>query len=120
MINNVDAPGIAERIRGLIAGQDQGVTERTARRLGVSEVALRISIDEIEPHPAIEVILAVVREYGVDPSWLLTGEYDPVSHRQALDDEAEYSQSSLARLLNAKATPPHAQRAEPPDLRLEA
>ena len=99
MINPSDPKFIALRIRGLLDGQDQGLIAAAARRLGVSEVALRITIDDIEPHPTLEVILAVVREYGVDPSWLLTGEYDPTSHRRALDEEASFSKSDLAKLL---------------------
>ena len=32
----------------------------------------------------IEVVAALVHEVGIDPQWLLTGEYDPAVHRQAL------------------------------------
>ncbi|HVX39467.1 MAG TPA: hypothetical protein VHB25_07825 [Gemmatimonadaceae bacterium] len=99
MINPSDPKSIALRIRGLLGGQDRGVIAAAARRLGVSEVALRITIDDIEPHPTLEVILAVVREYGIDPTWLLTGEYDPTSHRLAVDEEASFSRSDLAKLL---------------------
>src|SRR6185437_12749175 len=75
---------IAARLRGLIGGQDRGQLEATALRLGVSEVSLRMSIDEHAPHPTLAVLSAVVREYGVDPSWLIYGEYDVAVHRHAL------------------------------------
>lgn len=135
MINDSDSKSVASRIRGLIGGQNHGLVEATARRLRVSEVALRISIDSIEPHPTIEVIMAVVREYGVDPSWLLTGNYDPASHRLALNEEATFTRSDLARLLDRPHEPqprdPQPRDAQPrdsqspvdssgPDLRLEA
>src|SRR6478735_9402500 len=94
-----DRFGIATRIRGLIGGQDKGVIEQTARRLSVSEVSLRITVDEIDPHPTVEVLDAAIREYGVDPTWLLTGAYDAGSHRRAIDDERAYTVGSFARLL---------------------
>lgn len=120
MLNPSDPKAIASRILGLIGGQDHGVIEATARRLQVSEVSLRISIDAIEPHPTLQVIMAVVREYGVDPTWLLTGEYDASSHRLAVDDEASFTRADLARLIE-RSRDAHELSAEPgPDLRLEA
>ena len=44
-----------------------------------------MSIDELAPYPTVDVIAAVVREYGVDPTWLLVGEYDATSHRHIAD-----------------------------------
>jgi hypothetical protein len=74
---------IASRIRGLLGGQGDPGT--LAARLRVDEVALRITIDELSPYPTMSVIAAVIREFGVDPSWLLTGEYSPAAHREILD-----------------------------------
>lgn len=82
---------IAARIRGILGEPDRGAIEATARRLGVSEVSLRISTDEKEPHPTVDVIIAIVRHHGVDPTWLMTGNYDPTSHRAALEDEGSQS-----------------------------
>jgi|SRR5581483_1341186 len=82
--HDVDVKQIGERIRGLIGGQDSGRLSATAERLGVSELSLRMSIDGDSPQPTIEVLLAIVRVYGVDPTWLLTGQYDAVTHRQAV------------------------------------
>jgi hypothetical protein len=84
-----DRAGIAERLRGLIGGQDDGDVAGTARRLHVEELSLRMSIDPLSPHPTMEVIVAVIREYGVDPTWLLTGEYHSGSHRVAIEGEGE-------------------------------
>lgn len=44
-----------------------------------------MSVDELAPYPTVDVIAAIVREYGVDPTWVLTGEYDSVSHRNVAD-----------------------------------
>jgi hypothetical protein len=118
MNSPIDPRAVAARLRALIGAQNDGLLERAARRLQVSEVGLRISLDELEPHPSIEVLEAVVRDYGVDPTWLLTGEYDPASHRLALDEDAgaDGAQSPFAALLRAK---PRA-ASERPELRLEA
>ena len=78
---------IAARIRGLLSGQ--GDLGTLAAVLRVDEIALRISIDELSPYPTMGVIAAVVREFGVDPSWLLTGEYNPAAHREALSAKAD-------------------------------
>ena len=56
-----------------------------AERLHVEELSLRLSVDELSPHPTVEVLDAVIRELGVDPTWLLTGSYDSGSHRMAME-----------------------------------
>ena len=86
-VTTFDRAGIADRLRGLIGGQDAGDLARTAERLRVEELSLRMSIDPLSPHPTMEVITAVIRDYGVDPAWLLTGEYQSSSHRVAIEGE---------------------------------
>jgi hypothetical protein len=90
---------VAARIRGLLAGQDGGIVSGTARRLGVDEISLRMSVDELDPRPTLDVLLATVREYGVDPTWLISGEYDIAMHRRALEDDA-----AIAHVLSVAAT----------------
>ena len=104
-----DPHAIAARIRGLIGGQDQGIIERTARRLGVPAMSLRMSVDDDEPTPTIDVLNAMVRVYGVDPTWLITGEYDAASHRIAVESESRRSEVEIARLVSripSGSTPP--------------
>ena len=98
MIPTFDRVAIAARIRGLIAGQDEGDPAAVATRLRVDEVGFRMSIDELAPNPTVEVIAAVVAAYGVDPSWLLTGEYDPGTHRGILE-ERENVEQVVSRLM---------------------
>jgi hypothetical protein len=88
-VSTFDRNGIAERLRGLFSGQLSGDLEETAARLGVEELSLRMSIDELSPHPTIEVLAAVIRVYGIDPSWLLTGKYDAGTHRSAMEGEQD-------------------------------
>jgi hypothetical protein len=83
-----DRAGIAGRLRALISGQYGSDLTHASERLHVEELSLRMSVDDVSPHPTIEVILAVIREYGVDPTWLLTGEYDSNSHRAAMEGDA--------------------------------
>jgi hypothetical protein len=100
---------VAARLRGLLSGQDVGVHGATARRLGVGEVALRMSVDEVDPHPTFEVLMAVVRDYAVDPTWLVSGEYDVDRHRRALQDDA-----TIARVLSEAVIRKRVGRPSPP------
>jgi hypothetical protein len=86
MRESIDLGAIATRLRGRLGGQDAPAIEQAARRLRVSESSVQTAIKEHEPEPDIAVLIAVVREYGVDPTWLLTGNYDLDSHRTAIDD----------------------------------
>jgi hypothetical protein len=96
---------IARRIRRLIGGHDPQALESAARRLGVDEQALRISVDDVEPEPTIDVLKAVVREYGVDPTWLITGEHDASSHRLA---DAKQGRAEITNLVSPSTAPPSA------------
>ena len=109
-----DNDAVAARIRGLIAGQHGGDPTAVAERLRVSEIALRISIDPQSPHPTLGVLLAVVREYGVDPAWLLTGEYDAATHRQVIDADRQRV-ADVMSVLAKRVTPPNGQRSVPHD-----
>jgi len=90
---------IAARLRRLFSGQDGGDPALTAARISVSEVALRMSIDELAPHPTLEVLIAAIRYYGVDPQWLLTGEYSPSVHQRALGIDGRPSREEIAKLI---------------------
>jgi hypothetical protein len=93
-----DRHEIAARIRGLIAGQDGGDLAVVAGRLGVDEVGLRMSLDDLAPNPTVDVIAALVEACGVDPCWLLTGEYDPATHR-AMAESRESAAQAVSRLM---------------------
>ncbi|HET7373916.1 MAG TPA: hypothetical protein VFJ20_11040 [Gemmatimonadaceae bacterium] len=97
----VDRTQIAERLRALLTPVIRRSRIRAvADELHVKARTLRESIDEIAPNPSVDVLFAVVRFYGVDPTWLLTGEYDSSSHREALEHPA-----SAARLLARTSLP---------------
>jgi hypothetical protein len=91
----LERQAVAARIRGILAGQDDGDVAAAAERLGVSELSLRMSLDDLSPQPTMDVVLAVIRQYGVDPTWLITGNYDASTHRQAVVDGPAAAQEVL-------------------------
>jgi transcriptional regulator with XRE-family HTH domain len=77
---------IASRLRAIL-GIDAGANlEDLATQLDVEEVSLRMSIDSDSPFPTVDVLAAVARRYGIDPTYLLTGVYNIETHRRALGD----------------------------------
>jgi len=100
-LNTFDRASIASRIRGLI-GDHKNLVD-VARRLGLDELSLRMSTDEVSPHPTVDVLVAIIHHYGVDPSWLLTGAYDGNTHRAA--DERSAAITALKDFV-ASRTPP--------------
>ena len=96
----MDRTGVAERLRGLLLGRDADFEEMAAR-LGVGEAPLRRSMDQDTPHPELEVLAAVIRVYGIDPSWLLTGVYDAATHRAVLEGDVEVG-ASVRRFMDLR------------------
>src|SRR6476660_3045743 len=98
---------IAARIRGLLTGQDDGGLTAVAARLLVDATSLHMSIDEDAPYPTLDVIAAVAREYGIDPAWLVTGNYDSVTHRRSLEVTTDEMPVIVSRLLTESTVAPH-------------
>ena len=71
---------IAARIRALLDGRG---LDDAARRLGVSVEALTEATDPAIPVHPVAVLAVIAYELGVDPTWLLTGQYDARTHRAA-------------------------------------
>jgi hypothetical protein len=46
-----------------------------------------MTIDVESPRPTMDVLLAVIREYAVDPTWILTGDYDSATHRRTMSTD---------------------------------
>lgn len=112
----MERKAIAARLRGLIGGQEHGDLGAVAARLGVDEVSLRMSIDALAPYPTLDVLAAVVSAYGVDPTWLITGDYDPGTHRlsETTPDKAVTSMREMLGAMKPAIRP----MAEDPPLRL--
>lgn len=106
LLSSDDRARVAARLRELIATHDHADPGLMARRLGVSEVALRISIDVDSPRPTADVLVAAIRYYGVDPNWLLTGEYNATVHRHAVDGDRSATAAALTEVVQRRNTPP--------------
>ena len=99
------ASEVASRIRELIAGQRREETTALARRLRVDEESLRCTINGAWPRPSLAVILAIVREFGVDPCWLLTGDYDLSTHRRVIELDRPTTIEEVRLLARRRTTP---------------
>ena len=97
-----DRAGIASRIRGLLSNLNAIDRSIVAASLGVDATSLHMSIDEEAPYPTIDVIAAVIRAYGVDPRWLLTGEYDTLSHRNSLELTTDEMPALVTKLVSER------------------
>jgi hypothetical protein len=100
--NDPQIAATARRLRDFLVRQpgyrastfagDAGVPERELTAVLAPERGL------VDPGILIDVIVEVIRRYGVDTSWILTGEYNPATHR-ALDEQGPLSQFEVRRLV---------------------
>jgi hypothetical protein len=96
----IDWRGVAERIRGLVRVEDEQELLAAAERMGVDARYLRESLDGTSRLSALRVVNAVVRTYGLDPSWVLTGVYDAQTHKAALRQDANEIDTTIRRLVS--------------------
>ena len=100
-MRSIDFNSVAARIRGLLHGHDKGDLAVSAIRLRVSGASLRATLDDVDARPTIGVLVAVVRYFGLDPNWLLTGRYDPDAHRRAALASPEEMRTTIEEILAA-------------------
>ena len=116
---SLDWHGIADRIRGLIRLDATSDVAAIAARLAVPELSLRATVDGRAPLPTPAVISALVRVYGLDPSWVLTGVYDSGTHRLALQSDRVELDALVRRLIVDRLGGPMRDVAWHPDLHAE-
>jgi hypothetical protein len=79
---------VADRIRAVICRDPHHTLDAAATQLCVAALDLRALIDDNGSSSdlafTLDVVAALVHEYGIDPRWLLTGQYEGAMHRQAL------------------------------------
>lgn len=79
---------IAERVRAVVSRQPGRTLRIAADALEIPALDLARLLDTrerpVDRMVVIDVVTALVHEAGVDPRWLLTGEYDGSLHREAL------------------------------------
>jgi len=87
-VNDPFIEAIAKRARNVIARHRNPCLNAIAETLSLPLDTLERFADGrdrvIDTSFLIDVVAALVQECGVDPKWLLTGEYDGAMHRQAL------------------------------------
>jgi hypothetical protein len=102
----IDWRAVAERIRVLIDASSEPDLSTAAQQLGVSESQLREAVSGRSRFGSVRVLAAVVRVYGLDPSWLIRGEYDGATHRTALEGDRAEIDLLLKRLVREAGRPP--------------
>lgn len=102
----IDWRGVAERIQGLMRVEDEHELLVAAERMGIEARYLRESLEGTSRLSAIRVVNAVVRTYGLDPAWVLTGQYDAATHKVALRQDAEEIDREIRRLVSSGGASP--------------
>jgi DNA-binding Lrp family transcriptional regulator len=78
---------ISARVGAIVRGQYGADLRAAAAELAISEIELRalleLSVPPISREALATILSAVVRHFGVDPAWLVTGRYDVWSHAAA-------------------------------------
>jgi hypothetical protein len=87
-VNDPFVAAIRERLCAVVERLPHHSIPDLASQLAVESDRLRVLLDEgdepIDVAFLIDATAAVVREFAIDPQWLLTGRYDPAEHRRAL------------------------------------
>jgi hypothetical protein len=87
-LNDPFVEAMAKRCRNMVARQPGHCLDAVAETLSVSPDALERFMNaqerRIDTVFLIDLVAALVHECGIDPKWLLTGEYDGEMHRKAL------------------------------------
>jgi hypothetical protein len=100
--NEPQIAAIAGRLRDFLVRQPGFDASTFAAVAGITEQELRAVLSPeralVGPMPLIDVVVEVVRQYGVDANWILTGEYNPAWHRE-LDAEGSLRRSRVRNLI---------------------
>ena len=99
MSPRLDLTAIATRLRALLIRPNDGDLEEIAKRLDVAPTALLRSVDDRLPRPSLGVITAIVRQYGVDPWWVMYGDYNRETHALASEMGPAITRADVLRLV---------------------
>jgi hypothetical protein len=65
----------------------------------VAQRELRQQLESGSAIETLEMLTSIIRMYGLDPTWVITGTYDSETHRIALEETAAETQVVVLRLL---------------------
>lgn len=102
----LDWHDVWSRINALLNVATADDISRTATRLGVRDQQLHETLNRQSRLSTLTVASAIVRMYGIDPSWLLTGTFDAATHRVGLRKDAREIEQVLRRLVSESARAP--------------
>jgi len=88
-----DRAGFSARLKQIFESHQLSV-ESMAEWLCLDVQAIEAAM---EGDPTLPVIVAVVREFAVDPTWLITGDYNASTLRSAIDDPVRAVSEVLRR-----------------------
>jgi transcriptional regulator with XRE-family HTH domain len=97
---------LASRVAGLIQGQFKGDIVAASRELDVDPQELRRILEDKTNRPDLDLLAKLVKRFGVDLCWLITGEYDWRTHMRLLEDEDEKDERRGRQLLSRLAAEP--------------
>ena len=100
-----DGGNVAARLRALVKGTRLDMSA-IAARLGVDETDLRRSMDPSVTRPAFTVLVSAIRYFGVDPVWLLSGEYSAEVHKRCIAAAEGGRDEELQRLVSQLSAGP--------------
>ena len=96
---------IVERVRSVVSrqpGRDLCISADSLK-LPALDLARLLSGEATNRELVIDAITALVHEFGIDPQWLLTGEYDGAVHRHVLllgEDRTGKGRSAVRDFVN--------------------
>ncbi len=103
--NEPQIAAIAHRLRDFLSRQPGFCVSGFAVAAGISDHELRAVLAPeralVNPALLIDVIAEVVRRFGIDANWILTGEYNPATHR-ALAEKEPLTRSKVRGLVAAR------------------
>src|SRR5688572_27155848 len=103
-MSGFDPTALAARVAGLMHGQFGGDVRAAAHALDVDPDELYRIVEDHTHYPNIDLLARLVTRFGVDASWLITGEYDWRAHAAALENDAPPDRQLLLRLVGREET----------------
>src|SRR6185503_13901076 len=97
-VMSIDWKQVSHRIRVLLGAPDERALSVAAQRLNVAEASLRAMLERPLGKFDLRTIAGIVRVYGIDPMWVLTGRYDRATHHRALESTTEEIGTSLEKI----------------------
>lgn len=102
MDNEPQIAAIARRLGEFLFRQPGFCAPSFAEAVGAAQGEIRAVLAPdralVDPAILIDLVVEAARRYGVDVNWILTGDYDPATHRR-LDEEGRLAGPELRRFV---------------------